>query len=259
MELHKVSKETFKQIDEVVLMLESLFQNRILGIYLYGSAINGGLRPNSDIDILVVINKSISLAARESLTKQLFKFSGKVGNKEKRPLEVTVINHKDLISWQFPPKCEYMYGEWLRADIVAGKIPQAMYDPDLVVLLSQARKCSLTLQGTECSNIIPLISFHEIKKAIGSSLPQLISSFRGDEINAILTLSRMWLTLQTEDIVAKDIAAKWVLLKLPVRYQSLLQTAKEAYVGNVAYEWNYSEKETLALIEYMKLQIEKLL
>ena len=75
MNLQKVSKETFKQIDEVVLMLESLFQNQILGIYLYGSAINGGLQPNSDIDILVVINKSISLATRESLTKQLLKFS----------------------------------------------------------------------------------------------------------------------------------------------------------------------------------------
>ncbi len=30
-----------------------------------------------------------------------------------RPLEVTVINQKDIVPWHFP-KYEFMYGEWLR-------------------------------------------------------------------------------------------------------------------------------------------------
>lgn len=103
------------------------------------------------------------------------------------------------------------------------------------------------------------IPFHEIKKAIRFSLPGLISSFKGDERNVLLTLSRMWFTLVTEEITTKDVAAKWVILKLPERFPPLLTTAKEAYLGNLSDEWETVEKEAMALVEYMKKQIEELL
>lgn len=39
----------------------------------------------------------------------------------------------------------------------------------------------------------------------------------------------------------------------------LLTTAKEAYLGNLSDEWETVEKEAMALVEYMKKQIEELL
>lgn len=87
----------------------------------------------------------------------------------------------------------------------------------------------------------------------------MISSFKGDERNVLLTLSRMWFTLVTEEITTKDVAAKWVILKLPERFSPLLTTAKEAYLGNLSDEWETVEKEAMALVEYMKKQIEELL
>lgn len=32
----------------------------LIGVYLYGSAVMGGLRMNSDVDILVITNQSLS-------------------------------------------------------------------------------------------------------------------------------------------------------------------------------------------------------
>src|SRR5699024_10262217 len=90
-----------------------------------------------------------------------------------------------------------------------------------MILLWQARKNSITLKGAESKELIPAIPFHEIKKAIRFSLPGLISSFKGDERNVLLTLSRMWFTLVTEEITTKDVAAKWVILKLPERFPPL--------------------------------------
>lgn len=191
--------------------------------------------------------------------KQLLKISGSVGCIEKRPLEVTIINQSDIVPLQFPPKCQYMYGEWLRGEMEAGEYPQACNDPDIMILLWQARKNSITLKGAESKELIPAIPFHEIKKAIRFSLPGLISSFKGDERNVLLTLSRMWFTLVTEEITTKDVAAKWVILKLPERFPPLLTTAKEAYLGNLSDEWETVEKEAMALVEYMKKQIEELL
>ena len=150
---------------------------------------------------------------------------------KKGPLEVTIINQSDIVPLQFPPKCQYMYGEWLRGEMEAGEYPQACNDPDIMILLWQARKNSITLKGAESKELIPAIPFHEIKKAIRFSLPGLISSFKGDERNVLLTLSRMWFTLVTEEITTKDVAAKWVILKLPERFPPLLTTAKGSLFG----------------------------
>ena len=245
-----------QQVNQVISIAETILQGQILGIYLYGSATMNGLRPDSDIDILIITKQELSNSIRADLTKQLLKISGSVGCIEKRPLEVTIINQSDIVPLQFPPKCQYMYGEWLRGEMEAGEYPQACNDPDIMILLWQARKNSITLKGAESKELIPAIPFHEIKKAIRFSLPGLISSFKGDERNVLLTLSRMWFTLVTEEITTKDVAAKWVILKLPERFPPLLTTAKEAYLGNLSDEWETVEKEAMALVEYMKKHLQ---
>ena len=103
-----------QQVNQVISIAETILQGQILGIYLYGSATMNGLRPDSDIDILIITKQELSNSIRADLTKQLLKISGSVGCIEKRPLEVTIINQSDIVPLQFPPKCQYMYGEWLR-------------------------------------------------------------------------------------------------------------------------------------------------
>lgn len=254
-----IKKELPVQIKQVISIVENLFQGQILGIYLYGSATIGNLRPDSDIDILVITNSEMTVSVRENFTKQLLAISGQVGCVEKRPLEVTIINQNDITPVQFPPRCEYMYGEWLREEMEAGNNPQSCYDPDITILLWQARQYSITLEGIDSKELIPDIPFHEIEQAIKSSLPGLISSFKGDERNVLLTLSRMWFTLETKKIATKDIAADWVLPKLPTDFSPLLKMAKEAYLGNVHDDWKGIENETAALIKFMKWQLEKIL
>ncbi|MCD7875501.1 MAG: aminoglycoside nucleotidyltransferase ANT(9) [Cloacibacillus porcorum] len=252
-------KELPEQVTQVISIAEALLKSQILGIYLYGSATMNGLRPGSDIDILIIIEQEMSNSIRDDLTKQLLSISGSVGCIEKRPLEITIINRNDIIPLRFPPKCEYMYGEWLREDMEAGRSPQSCYDPDIMILLWQARKNSKTLKGMECKKLIPFIPFREIKKAIQFSLPSLVSNFKGDERNVLLTLSRMWFTLETQETAIKNIAAEWVISILPEKFSLLITTAKEAYLGNQSDEWGTIENETTALIEFMKEQIEELL
>jgi len=151
------------QIAEVI---EELFGNHLIGIYIYGSAILGGLHINCDVDILVIINQ----VTRNKLTKHLMLISGRIGCKNlNRPLEVTIINQDDIIPWQFPPKCEFMYGEWLKEQMEPGDIPQTCYDPDVAILLWQARSHSLSLKGPEAINVIEPIPMKDIQKAIRCS------------------------------------------------------------------------------------------
>ena len=43
-----------QQVNQVISIAETILQGQILGIYLYGSATMNGLRPDSDIDILII-------------------------------------------------------------------------------------------------------------------------------------------------------------------------------------------------------------
>src|SRR5690554_7904250 len=59
-----VIAEVSTQLSEVVGVIERHLEPTLLAVHLYGSAVDGGLKPHSDIDLLVtetVTSKSISL------------------------------------------------------------------------------------------------------------------------------------------------------------------------------------------------------
>lgn len=248
-----------EQIGQTVFTVETLLGNQIAGLYLYGSAALAGLQPNSDIDILVITNDEMPDSVRSKLTEQIKNISGVIGDSQKRPLEITVVNQKDIIPWRFPPKWEYMYGEWLRNEIEAGKIPQPCYDADLVILLWQARAHSVVLRGKAAKELIPFIPDSEVRKAIKNSLPGLLASIKGDERNVLLTLCRMWFTLETAEICPKNIAAEWVLPELPNELVPILELAINGYLGNCVDEWTGLEKETRLLADFLNRNLERIL
>ncbi len=247
------------QVVQTQRVIEELFQNQLIGIYLYGSAIHGGLNINSDLDILVISCQCLSSAQRKELTKQLMSISGKIECQNKRPLEVTIFNQSDISPWQFPPKYEYMYGEWLRKEMEAGSVPQACYDPDAAILLWQARNYSLTLKGLDASKVIEPIQMKYVHKAIENSLSVMIEGTKGDERNTLLTLARMWFTLSTDEICPKDKAAEWALPRIPQNLRFLLEMAQKAYLGKCKDSWSCLDAEIALLVTFMSKSIEDLL
>ncbi len=257
----QIPKESLPdQVIQVCSLSKRLFADNLSGILLYGSATLGGLRPDSDLDLLILIRSELTRCARETLTKHLLIISSPLGDRNRRPLEVTVLNVNDLHPWSFPPKCEYLYGEWLRKDVENGRIPQPQFRPDTVILLWQARRNGLSLAGDSAECLIPEIPFDEIRKAIRSSLSELISWFRGDERNVLLTLARMWFTLETGTLCAKDVAAEWVSTRLPPNAALLIRMAGNAYLGRCLDNWTaVNENDAVRLVDHLKQQIEKLL
>jgi predicted nucleotidyltransferase len=104
----------------VPLVRRVLGDDNTLGIYLHGSAVLTGLRPHSDIDVLVVVRRHTTLDERRALVGELLKASG--GTKA-RPVELIVVVQSDVRPWRYPPTCEFLYGEWLRDDFERGLVP----------------------------------------------------------------------------------------------------------------------------------------
>ncbi|MGN7402437.1 aminoglycoside nucleotidyltransferase ANT(9) [Cytobacillus praedii] len=241
-------------------MIEELLGRTVVGIYLFGSAVIGGLRMNSDVDVLVVVNQSLTKETRRKLTDRLMLISGKIGNTASvRPLEVTIINQRDVVPWSYPPKNEFIYGEWLRDEFEKGQIQEPTYDPDLAIVLAKVRKHSVSLFGPQALDILDPVPMSDIRRAIKESLPGLIEGTKGDERNVILTLARMWLTVAVGEISPKDVAAEWVIPLLPTEHAALLDLARKAYRGEYADKWEGKESEVIALVNHMKNSIESYL
>jgi len=246
-----------QQAMQALKIVEELLGSSIVGVYLFGSAVIGGLRINSDVDVLVVVNHSLPEVTRRKLIDRLMLISGKIGNADSmRPLEVTVINHSDIVPWLYPPKNEFIYGEWLRSEYEKGQIQEPTYDTDLAIVLAQVRKNSISLFGPDASDILDPVPISDIRRAIKESLPGLIEGIKGDERNVILTLARMWQTVSIGEISSKDMAAKWALPRLPKEYSTLLDLARKAYRGEIDDKWEARDSEVIALVHYMKNSIE---
>jgi predicted nucleotidyltransferase len=108
----------------VIGRISDCFENNtdaLVGLYLYGSSIAGGLQPESDLDLLAVTRRSLPTPKRVELTDLLLRFSGRRATVQPgRPVELTSVVHSELSPWTYPPVCDYQYGEWLREDITAG-------------------------------------------------------------------------------------------------------------------------------------------
>lgn len=63
------------QARDVAIVAADLFGEQLRGVYLYGSAVLGGLHPDSDVDVLIIIDGSLGGTQRAELTKRLLKLS----------------------------------------------------------------------------------------------------------------------------------------------------------------------------------------
>ncbi len=93
----------------------------VLGFYLYGSATTTGLRPDSDLDCLVLTSLVVS----------------------------------DLTPLGVHPTCDFQYGEWNREHLVQGELPQPTPDPDVVSIIATAHSSHCRLLGSDLDALVP--------------------------------------------------------------------------------------------------------
>ena len=246
--------------DQAILAKEIIldeFTDSVVGIYLFGSAVVGGLQLNSDIDILVALNRHTAQFERKRLLMRLMTLSGDGKNTNMaRPLELTIVCVSSIVPWQYPPESEFLYGEWLRTEFENGIIPQPTHDPDLVIVLKKVVDSSLVLAGKNAAEVFESVPAEDVNKAIKDSLPALLSSIRGDERNVLLTLARMWFTVSCGSIVSKDYAATWAESRLQGEQSTLLNDARMAYIGKAKDVWKGKESAVDRLANAIRKKIE---
>jgi streptomycin 3"-adenylyltransferase len=242
-------------------VIERNLAGALQAIHLFGSAVDGGLKLYSDIDLLVTMSGPLAEPVRHSLMMDLLAVSAWPGTSETyRALEVTVIVRGEVVPWRYPPMHELQFGEWLREQLLAGIIQAAVPDHDLAILLTKVRQHSVCFAGTPASELFAPVPKESFMRTLSDTTAQWNeeSDWQGDERNVVLALARIWFSVSTGEIAPKDIAASWALEHLPDEYRPVLAVAQAAYLGTARDDLAERAKQVTSFVCYTKAMIERI-
>jgi predicted nucleotidyltransferase len=208
----------------------SVVASEIRGVYLYGSAVEAGLKADSDLDLFLVTGRPLDAEEKQRLVDGLMPISSRDSRPPAwRPLEVTAVVQPDVSPWRYPPRMDFLYGEWLREEFLAGRIEPARPNPDLGVLITMVRQRGRALIGPPAAQVLDAVPAADLRRAMVDTIPSLLDDLEADTRNVLLTLARIWTTLATGEIRSKDAAADWVLRHLPDGVRPMLARARDLY------------------------------
>ncbi|WP_133127747.1 aminoglycoside adenylyltransferase family protein [Legionella nagasakiensis] len=222
-----------QQLNECLAVLTQVLGTDLLGVYLYGSLLVGGLQKYSDIDLFIVTNRASTSEEKIKLVTHLLKISGIYMKSTKPPIEITLVEKAAINPWRYPPLFDFQYGEWLRQSFEMGNFePWSSHEmPDLALIITQVLLKHHTLMGEKPEQLLAPIPRSDFIKAMLHDLGRLSADLEQDTRNVLLTLARIWSTLETNQIRSKPDAADWVMQRLPKMYQPVMNRAKSICIG----------------------------
>jgi predicted nucleotidyltransferase len=216
------------QLEKVTQLLHRQLGESILGVYLFGSAALGGLKPDSDLDIMTVAQVPTTELQRIQLIHGLLALST-----HPRHIELTIVVQRDVRPWRSPPLMDFQYGDWWRTEFEHGETrPWGSSDnPDLATLIRMVLIADEPLHGPRPAEVLDPIPRTVYSACVMQSIDDLVADLEWDTRNVLLTLVRIWHTMETDEIVPKHVAASWAAERLPGEQAHLVAEAGEMYLG----------------------------
>ena len=244
------------QTRRVVAALNAVLGEELVGVFLYGSAVLGGLRPNSDIDLFAVVRRPTTDAEKRRLVELIRPISRR-GQRQAgwRPVELTIAVESDVRPLRSPPRTDFQYGEWLERDFDAGQFaPRKPENEDLVVLIAMVVSADHPLRGPRPVDLFEPVPPLKLGTAMLGTIDGLLADLDSDTANVLLTLARIRATLEAGTFMPKDEAADRELDRLPEEHRPPLVRARAIYLGEQD-DWAGHEADARAAAQFIVAEI----
>jgi streptomycin 3"-adenylyltransferase len=255
-----VSGDVQRQLDQIVALVREVLGSEVVGAYLFGSATLGGLRPRSDVDVLVLSKRPTTREEKQRLVDRLLTISGRNPPATPHPVELTIVAEPEVRPWRYPPSYDLQYGEWWRRGFEGGDVEPWPKEPnpDLASLITMVLRANRPLLGPPPAEVFDPVPRDDYVRAMVAAVDDVLRDLLGDTRNMILTLARIWSTLATGDIRSKDDAAAWALARLPEEHRAVLARARAVYLGEEDERWDDLAPRVRPHADYVVAEIERL-
>ncbi len=250
-----------QQLDRVVALVRDVLGQDAVGAYLFGSAVLGGLRPESDLDVLAVATRHTTREQKQALVERLLAISGRrTPDGRWRRIELTIVVESDLRPWRYPPSFDFQYGDWLRREFESGDVEPwpTTVNPDLAALVTMVLLGDTPLLGPPPGEVFDPVPHDDLVRATVGDIDTLLADLDDDTRNVLLTLARIWSTAATGTIRPKDAAADWALARLPEEHRPVLARARAVYLGEEDERWDDLEPHLRPHADHVVAEIHRL-
>ena len=250
-----------EQLARVVSLVRDVLGPNAVGAYLFGSAVLGGLRPRSDLDVLAVSNRRTTREERQSLVDRLLAISGRSTPQDRwRNVELTIVVESEIKPWRYPPRRDFQYGQRFRAAFESGNLspwPSAT-DPDLAALITMVLLANSPVLGPPPAAIFDPVPHRDLIHAIVGDIDAWLDTVDSDTRNVILALARIWSTVASGVIRSKDAAADCALERIPEEHRAVLARARAIYLGDEAERWDDVKPQVRPYADHVVAEIQRL-
>ena len=256
----QVKRQDVGQLHQIVGLVREVLGEDAVGAYLHGSTALDQLKPHSDLDVLVLSRRPTTADEKRVLIGRLLRISGRGDpSGASRSIELTIVVESEVIPWRYPPRFDFLYGDWLRSEFDGGQLtPWETPNPDLAPVITMVRSANRTLFGPPPADAFDPVPRADLERAIVEGIPSLLGDLESDTANVILTFARIWTTLATGAIRSKDAAADWALGRLPAEYRPVLARARAVYLGDETDQWADLQAAARSHVDHVLGEIERL-
>lgn len=257
---HRTDVLSEAQIEALVHGVSDVLGDDLVGAYLHGSAVLGGFRPESDIDIVVVSTRRTTQKEKRALTDLLLGLSGSRSSSEPgRPIELDIVVASEVKPWRYPPTFDFHYTEMWRDRFEHGDIEPWPNDtnPDLASAITMVLIGDRPVVGPPAAEVFDPIPRADYVNAIVRDTDTVDEYLSWDTRNVVLTLPRIWSAIATDVVHSKESAALWALPRLPSEHRPVLELAVAAYRGDVRDRWDDIRSQTRAYVDRILSEIDR--
>lgn len=249
----QVKESTLQVIDDI----QTVIREKSLGCYLHGSLALGGFNPlSSDIDLLIVTEKALSLEEKLILTEYFLKSS-----KKPYPIEISFMNRSQLEKWEYPPTYDYHYSEYWRERYEENRkqwLIEENRDADLAAHITIINYKGICLRGESIEAVFPSIPTNDYVTSILGDYKDCLSNIEENPVYCILNMLRVYRYLKDDTIFSKIEAGKWGATYLPKKHRLLVNLAIDMYTGESS-DLQFQTERLGAFKEYIKEEVNTLL
>jgi predicted nucleotidyltransferase len=227
------------QVEQLLAAVRDVLGDDLVGAYLHGSAALGGMRPGSDLDVIAVSARRLTDEEKQPLASRLREIS-----KKPRPLDFDLVVQSEIRPWRYPPPFDFHYSEWWPG------MRDRDTNIDLAVLITILLAGGTPIYGPAPASVFDPVPENDFRRTTLLATDEVVRDVKGDTRNVVLTLARIWTSLETGEVLRKDRAARWVLERLPDEHKPVLERARSLYLEGSHGTWDDMRDEVDAYVAY---------
>jgi streptomycin 3"-adenylyltransferase len=233
------------EVKDIVLSLKDGLQttlnNKLIGLYLYGSLAYDCFNPEiSDLDFVVVLSDFLTPEEEQKIS-QLHKHLGSEPNYGRR-IEGTYMTEEQVKSNDYAP--DFLYYVDGKAFVRA---KEGQREPDFPMHRQHLCESGLKVVGCEPQKLFHPVPWEILKQSLQQELAFIKKQFKQRPIYAVLNLCRVVRAYETQSLSSKKQGGEWGLQYLPLEFHETIQIAMKGYTHKISQRQKHSLTENLPL------------